>query len=93
MERSYRFKAQGFDLERLAQRICSVMNTDTEELFAPGKEQSRVRARSLYCYLAARELGISQIHLSKQLKLSPTAITFAVKRGERLAREMNFVLE
>ncbi len=47
----------------------------------------------LNCYLAARELGISQIQLSKQLNLSPTAITFAVKRGERLDHEMNVVLE
>jgi putative transposase len=63
------------------------LNIDKRELFAVGKERTRVRARRLFCFLAARELGMSQVEVSKLLKLSPAALTFAVKRGELLARE------
>ncbi len=89
MDRSYRLKAQGFDLDRLIRHVCTVMNTDRKELFAAGKERTGVHARDLLCYLAVRELGILQVEMASLLTLSPAAVTFAVKRGKRIARERN----
>ncbi len=44
---------------------------------------------------AVRELGITQVDLSKRLNLSPAAVTFVVRRGECLAWEigMPFVVD
>jgi hypothetical protein len=53
-----------------------------KKTFAGGTERTRVRARSLFGFLAVRELGMSQVELSKLLKLSPAVLAFAVKRGE-----------
>lgn len=92
MEQSYALKAEGYTLDKLTKRVCALMNIGKRELFAMGKDRTRVRARSLFCYFAARELGISQVDLAKRLKLSPSAVTFSVKRGELLARERGFTL-
>lgn len=51
-----------------------------------------MKAGSLFCYLAVRESGISQVDLSNFLKLSPMPRTFAVKRDELIAHEKNITL-
>jgi hypothetical protein len=68
------------------------LDINKRELFAGGKERTRVRARSLFCFPAVRELVVGQAELAKLLKLSPAALTFAVKRGELLAREKDISL-
>ncbi len=95
MERSYRLKVEGFDLDKLAYHVAAFLKVDPEEIFALGKDRTRVRVRSIFCYFAVRELGITQVDLSRRLNLSPAAVTFAVRRGERLAREigMPFVVD
>ncbi|OQY15483.1 MAG: hypothetical protein B6I32_07240 [Desulfobacterium sp. 4572_20] len=45
-----------------------------------------VKARSLLCYWAARELGVTIASLAKRLKISPAAVTQSVLRGERLGK-------
>jgi putative transposase len=88
MDRTRRLKAQGFGLQEVAACVCRVLSVDESRLFAPGKERSRVAARSLLCYWAVRELGMSQTALSHMLKISPSAVTLSIRRGEELA-EMN----
>jgi hypothetical protein len=53
----------------------------------PGKERPRVAARSLYCYWAVKELGVSQTELARRLGLSVAGVGFSVRRGESIARE------
>jgi len=55
-----------------------------------GKYRQRVRTRSLPCYLASRESGISMAQLSRRMKLSVMAISYAVQRGEKIAAEYDF---
>jgi hypothetical protein len=54
---------------------------------APGKYPQTVKARSLLCFWATRELGMSTIELSKKLKLSQPAISQPAKRGQKIAQE------
>jgi hypothetical protein len=68
------------------------MGITETELWAAGKERRRVRARSLLCYWASRELGICQAELSRKLNISASAVTFAVLRGEKLATDAGFTL-
>lgn len=92
MERKYRLQEQGFDLAKVAAYVCQLTGITEPELWAAGKERRRVRARSLFCYWASRDLGTSQAELSRKLKISPAAVTFSVMRGERIAAEAGFKL-
>ena len=74
------------------EKVAEVMNIGRSEVLAPGKERIRVQARSLLCYWAARELGIAMAELSRKLKISPSAVTLAVKRGEKIALESGYTL-
>jgi hypothetical protein len=50
------------------------------------KESRRARARSLACYWAVRELGMTTAAMPKVLGICPTAATKAVSRGEVFAK-------
>jgi hypothetical protein len=60
-------------------------------IWAPGKERSRVTARSLLCYWAVRDLGLSMAELRK-LGLSLSGLSQSVKRGEKLAQDKGYRL-
>jgi hypothetical protein len=49
-------------------------------------------ARSLFCYWASRERGISLTELAWQLGISAPAVGYAVERGEMIARENDYQL-
>jgi len=57
----------------------------TRESGLPGSVGEIVHARSLLCYWAVRELGVTMISLARRLDQSVTAIGKAVIRGEKLA--------
>ena len=92
MKRKYHLRAKGVDLETVAARVSELTDIDKSQIFLPGKERNRVRARSLFCYWAVRELGISMSELSKKLKLSMAGISQSVGRGEMIAEEEGFCL-
>jgi hypothetical protein len=68
------------------------MEVVPDQLGQPGKERRLVNARSLYCFWAVRELGVSQSALSRKLGLSVTGVGQSVRRGEKLVREKNYRL-
>lgn len=90
MERRYHLQAMGFDIENIANHVCQLLAIGSAELFTSGKEPTKVIARSLFCYFAVRELGVSQSELSRHLNLSAAAVSMAVRRGEKLARERGY---
>ncbi|MFH1620352.1 MAG: transposase, partial [bacterium] len=92
MERRYRLQAGGYDLDKIANRVSQVMALELNEIWAPGKGRRRVNARSVLCYWAVREVGFSMAELSKQLNLSLSGVSLAVKRGEQIARENGYLL-
>ena len=92
LEQKYSLEAKGYNLEKVADRVCDLIGLDRKDIWSPGKERYRVRARSLLCFWASRELKISQAELSRRFKLSATAISRCVKRGEIMVREKNYSL-
>ncbi len=90
MERKHMLKALGYDLDTIAARVADLMGVETSEIWARGKEKSRVQARSLFCYWAVRELGTSMTELSGVLKISLSGISDSVKRGEQIANKNGF---
>jgi len=92
-ERKYRLKAKGVDIGRIAERVSDIMGMAPEAIWASGKQPKIVQARSLLCYWAASELGISQAWLSRKLGLSQPAVSLSVSRGRRIALENHYEIE
>ena len=92
LERKYALTAKGLGLEQVAERVAKLMNLDTSELFKPGKEKQRVKARSVLCYWAAREFDIRMAELYRRFKLSAAAVSLSVQRGEKIVQENNYSL-
>lgn len=90
MEKKSQLSAKGVNLDTVAARVLAVLKVKADELSKPGKQRQRVRARSLYCYWAARELGISMTELSRFFGVTVTTVSKSVERGEKLAMEEGF---
>lgn len=91
-DRKYELKRLGYDLGRAAARVCELFELKEEDLLSNSKQQRKVKARSLLCFWAVRELGISLTDLAKRLKLSVPGIGYSVERGESVARENGYRL-
>jgi REP-associated tyrosine transposase len=91
-ERRYELKALGYDLNRVAQRVADIYGLELDEVFTKGRQDQKVKARSLFCYWAARELGMSLTDLAREFELSVSAIGYAVERGDRIARKNKYRL-
>jgi putative transposase len=91
-EHRYELKRRGYDLERIATRVAEILGIEKKEVFAKGRQNRKVKARSLLCYWAVREAGISLRALAKRLGISAPWVGYAVERGEDMARENQFEL-
>ena len=91
-ERRYLLQAQGYDIDRVVKKVAKVFEMEPEEVLKPGNQPLRVKARSLVCYWAVRELGMSGTSVSKLLGIGQPAVSRAVMRGEKLAQDMNLSL-
>ena len=92
MERKDLLISKGYDLKKIAERVCSVMELEPSEIWKIGKSRRRVAARSLLCFWAVRELGMSMTDLSRRLNLSLTGVSQSVMRGEKTAEDNGFKL-
>jgi putative transposase len=92
-ERRQKLKGQGYNLDRIAERVAEVVAMEPDEVYSKGRQDRKVRARSLLCYWASRELGISHTTLAKKLEMSVAAVGFSVERGESIAKDGKFSLE
>ena len=93
LEESCRLQAQGYDLEKVTNRVSSELGIDPEQVWAAGKHPITVKARSLMCYWAVRKLGFSATEISKKLGVSQPSVCISVKRGEMVAKaeQLEFV--
>ena len=92
LEQRYRLKVQGYNLDKIAQRVSTVLGLQPEQVWEPGKHTMTVKARSLLCYWAVRQLGYSATELSKRLGVSQPSVSISVKRGEAIAKSKHFNL-
>ncbi|UCH23887.1 MAG: transposase [Deltaproteobacteria bacterium] len=86
VEQRYRLKAQGYNLDKVTLRVANVLGMEPSQIWAPGKNPKTVKARSLLCYWAVRQLGFSATELSKRLGISQPSVSISVKRGETIAK-------
>jgi putative transposase len=76
------------DLEELAQKASALFGIKPEEIYLPSKSPGPVKARSLFCFWAVAELGMTATSLAKRLGISQPAVSISVKRGARIASDM-----
>jgi putative transposase len=91
-ERRYELKRRGYDLDRIAKRVAEICGMEKLEVFSRGRQQRKVRARSLLCFWAVREAGMSLRELAGRLEMSAPGVGFAVERGEAIAHENGYKL-
>ena len=92
MEKKSALHAKGVGLNEIASQVANLLGIETAEVWASGRYRHIVKARSLLCYLAVRELGTSMSSLSKLLNISIPAVSKSVVRGEKIANNMNYKL-
>ena len=92
LDRRYRLQQEGYTLETLSDKIACHFNLEPSQLFTPTKSPMIVKARSLMCYYAVRELGLTATSLARRIGLKQPAISISVSRGEKIAKEMGIGL-
>lgn len=88
-----RLRARGVDLAWLLRWVATHVGLPPAEIQTPGKHPIRVRARSLLCFLAVREVGLPGTLVAQALGIGQPAVSRAVTRGERYAREHKLSLQ
>ena len=58
-----------------------------------GRQNARVQARDLLCYWSPMDLGIPMVDLAKKLDMTLAAVSYAVHRGEKIAKKWGYQLE
>ena len=92
MERKYRLKSLGRDLGTVVSRVSRIFDIPEWRIKCSGKEPERVKAKSVAAYWAVKELGMTGTEVGKELSLTQSAVSRAVRRGEELARELGLSL-
>jgi len=58
---------------------------EEHEVFSKGRQQRRVKARSLLCFWAVRELGISLTDLARELEMAIPLYPFQIAESGETA--------
>ncbi len=87
------YQQLGLDFEDVVKKVAGILGMEQEQVVAAGKHTCRIQARSLMCYLAVRQVGLSATVVAKRVNRSQPAVIRAVARGERLAAELGVVLD
>lgn len=79
-------RTQGYTLETLADTVAKAYTMKRNDILSKGRQKNPMEARSLFCYLAVHYLGTSVTDLARLIGMVPSAISYAVKRGEGIAK-------
>ena len=92
MNRHYEMKSRGFDLSRVEQRVMEIFEIGRAALYLKGRRSKQVEARSVLCYWAVRELGLSTTEMARRLGMTQPGVGYAVSRGEMIVKKMKYNL-
>ncbi len=92
LERRYALEAKGYDFDQVIERVTQVLNMNVSDVLKRSKDPQTVKARSLLCFWANRELGMTTVEISHRLKVSQSAVSRASMRGEKLSLQNDFHL-
>ena len=91
--RKYRLKNLGYNFEKALEKVSALFQLEKEYITGKGRQRDRVIARDLLCYWSVVELGMAMVDLARRFDITPAAVSFAVQRGEKMAKEKDCQLE
>jgi putative transposase len=92
LEHRYALRQSGIDVVFLRKRVADLLAMKPDDLYLPGRQRRLVEARSLFCFWAVREIGLTMSTLATMFSLSAVAVGYAVERGRKLAQDRGYVL-
>jgi putative transposase len=92
LERRYAMTQSGIGVHTVEKRVTDLFAVTTDDLYGQSRRRPTAQARSLFCFWAVRELGLPQKTLADRFSVSEPAITYAVRRGENIARKNGYRL-
>lgn len=90
LKRKYALACKGIGFDQLAQSVSEFTGISVKAMAGPGKERKAVRARSILCFLAVKDMGIAQSDLARRLGVSLPTVSVAVRRGGEIAEREKF---
>ncbi len=87
IERRYHYQAMGYDFDWLVGQTAALLDVYRDIVTRPGRYPNTVEARSVLCYWATRELGITTLELSRRLGISQPTASQSAKRGEKIVKK------
>ncbi len=79
-------------MDRIAERVAEIYGMEKQEIFLKGQRQRKVKAKSLLCFWAVREAGMSLRELAGRLEMSAPGVGYAVERGKAIAQKNAYKL-
>jgi putative transposase len=92
LDRRYELNRRGYDLDGIAGKVADILKIKQEDVFARGSQKLKVKARSMLCYWAVREVGLPIRSLAKRLGMSAPGVGYAVERGAVIVHENQYSL-
>jgi REP element-mobilizing transposase RayT len=93
LERKYHLKAKGYDFSTVVERVAQLLDLKVNDILRPGKQRQIVKARSLICFWANRELGMTTVDIAKRLGVCQSAVSRSLLPGEKIAEENKFKMK
>ena len=92
LEQKYVLESKGVDFNFVVHKVAELLSMPVDDIWQKGKYKHLVAARSLICYWAVRELGMSTVQLARKFNLSDVAIGKSVKRGAEIVEKKGYHL-
>jgi len=92
LQRRYRIQILGYDFDKVVDRVAAIFELKPQEVQSSVKQRMRVKARSVLCYWAVKELEMTGAAVGHRLKMSKSAVSRAVARGEKIVSDMKLKL-
>ena len=83
----------GCDFEKVVERISILFHVEKDYITGRGRQKDRVRAGDLLCCRTVAEFGMPMVDLAGEFDMTPAAVSYAVQRGENMAKERGLQLE
>ena len=82
--------ARPFLVKKRSRRNC---RSNEKIAYITGRGRQKDRVRDLLFYWTMVELGMPMVDLARKFDITPAAVSYAVQRGEKMAKERGYQLE
>jgi putative transposase len=92
MDHRTAIKQAGVDLDAAERKVSDLYRIAPADLRSKSRRKHLAEARSLFCFFAVSELGMSVTAIARYLGMTQPGVGYAAERGRRIAKEKGYVL-